>query len=360
MKVFKVLGMMSGTSLDGLDIAYCHIWNENNQWDFEIRQTTTISYDDDLYQNLKNAIHLSEEAHLQLHSDYGIWLGEQAKAFVKKHDLQIDFIASHGHTSHHRPEEGITFQLGDGQKIADIADKKTICDFRSLDMELGGQGAPLVPIGDALLLAEYEFCLNLGGISNMSFQKEEKRLAYDIGLANMPLNYITEKIGLKYDEGGKMAKRGKLIPTLLAELNDLKYYQLPYPKSTGYEWFTSAIVSLLEKFNGSTENLLHTVIHHNCEQIALAIKKEKPKKGSQVLVTGGGALNDFYISTLSEKLGTNCSVKIPPKKFIEFKEALVFAFMGVLKELNEINVLSSVTGAKRNSCSGVVFEPSKI
>lgn len=357
MKLYKILGMMSGTSLDGLDIAYCHLWMEKGRWNFEIRQTTTISYDEELYKKLKHAIHLSEAEHTQLHNDYGVWLGEQAKHFIEKHRLVVDAIASHGHTSHHRPDEGFTFQLGEGQLLANTANQKVICDYRSLDVELGGQGAPLVPIGDALLLPEYEFCLNLGGISNMSFEKNGNRIAYDIGLANMPLNYITEKIDLKYDKGGQLAQKGKLIPALFNALNDLAYYQQPYPKSTGFEWFTDEIVPLIEKYKAATEDLLHTFIHHNCEQLAHAIKKEQPNRGSRVLVTGGGALNTFFINTLQEKLGDACKVHIPPKKFIEYKEALVFAFMGVLKLLGETNVLRSVTGAKSDSCSGVVFTP---
>lgn len=172
MDKYRVLGMMSGTSLDGLDLAYCEFWQEGAQWHFEIRQCGAVSYEKERYQKLKGAIHLSETAHAQLHTDYGKWLGEQAKTFIEKHQLTVDFIASHGHTSHHRPEEGITFQLGDGQELANAAGQKVICDFRTLDVSLGGQGAPLVPIGDQLLLSEYDFCLNLGGISNISFQKK--------------------------------------------------------------------------------------------------------------------------------------------------------------------------------------------
>ncbi len=357
MNKYKVLGLMSGTSLDGLDLAYCHFWKKGVAWDFEIRQCGAISYDKKLFEQLKNAIHLSEEEHLQLHHDYGNWLGHQARDFIEEHQLQIDFIASHGHTSHHRPEEGITFQLGDGQQLANASGAKVICDFRTLDVSLGGEGAPLVPIGDHLLLSEYQFCLNLGGISNISFQKNGKRLAYDIGMANMPLNYLTEQINLKYDNGGALARTGSLVPKLLEDLNALEYYQLPYPKSTGYEWFSSEVKPLLEKTESETKNLLHTVIHHNSEQIARAIKSKKPKGKSQVLVTGGGALNDFFVETLQEKLSRTCEVVIPPKKFIEYKEAMVFAFMGVLKHVGEINVYASVTGAERDSSSGEIFEP---
>lgn len=355
--MYKVLGMMSGTSLDGLDMAYCHFWKNRDKWNFEIRQCSTISYEKELFERLKNAIHLSDEAHSRLHQDYGNWLGTQARSFVEKHDLEIDFVASHGHTSHHRPEDGITFQLGGGQELANISQKKVICDFRTLDVNLGGQGAPLVPIGDHLLFSEYTFCLNLGGISNMSFQKDHQRIAYDIGLANMPLNYLTEKIHLKYDKGGDLARSGKMIPQLLKDLNALNYYKLPYPKSTGYEWFSEEIKPLLEGTEAEIKDLLHTIIHHNCEQIATAIKTENKEKENRVLVTGGGALNNFFIETLEEKLGQDVKVVIPPSKCIEYKEAMVFAFMGVLKHLDEINVYSSVTGATSDSCSGELFTP---
>ena len=348
---------MSGTSLDGLDMAYCHFWKKDGEWDFEIRECGAVPYHTELFELLKNAIHLSEEQHLQLHNDYGNWLGLQAKHFIEKHQLDIDFIASHGHTSHHRPEEGITFQLGNGQQLANVSERKVICDFRTLDVTLGGQGAPLVPIGDHLLLSEYRFCLNLGGISNISFQKTGQRVAYDIGMANMPLNHLTEKINLKYDKGGELARSGALIPQLFDDLNTLEYYTLPYPKSTGYEWFSSKVKPLLEQTQAGTKDLLHTVIHHNCEQIARAIEREKSESQSRVLVTGGGALNDFFVETLQEKLGTTCKVAISPKKFIEYKEAMVFAFMGVLKHLGESNIYASVTGAERDSSSGEIFEP---
>lgn len=354
---YKVLGMMSGTSLDGLDLAYCHFWQKDGKWDFEIRQCTTIAYDHVLYESLKNAIHLSEASHEELHQRYGQWLGEQAKQFIQKHDLEIDFLASHGHTSHHQPEEGITFQLGDGQQIADRSGCKVICDFRSLDVALGGQGAPLVPIGDELLLFEYDFCLNLGGISNISFKKQGKRIAYDIGMANMPLNHVTEKIGLKYDAGGQLAQKGTLIPQLLDAMDQLEYYRLPYPKSTGYEWFSEKVQPLIEKTTAVTEDLLHTVIHHNCGQIAKAIQIENRGKKGKLLVTGGGALNKFFVNTLQEKLGTTIKVVVPPKKLVEYKEAMVFAFMGVLRELGQVNVFSSVTGASEDSSSGSIFEP---
>ena len=354
---FNVLGLMSGTALDGLDLAYCHFWRECKVWHFKMGQCETISYEESLKIKLKDAIHLSKSAHARLHQDYGLWLGQQAQRFLEKHQLQPNFIASHGHTSHHRPEAGITFQLGAGQNIANASGYSVICDFRTLDVELGGQGAPLVPIGDHMLFSAYPFCLNLGGISNISFQKGAHRIAYDVGMANMPLNYITEKLGLAYDAGGKLAQSGKMIPKLLHQLNALAYYQLPYPKSTGYEWFSAVVKPLIDRTHASTEDLLHTIIHHNCEQIARAIKKENNGDGSQLYVTGGGAFNDFFIHTLQEKLPANCTLVIPSKKLIAYKEAMVFAFMGVLKYLGEVNILATVTGAKSDSSSGMLFQP---
>lgn len=357
MHKYKVLGMMSGTSLDGLDMALCHLWKDGDKWDFEIRKAKTIAYPEWLYGFLADAVNLSSQAHDTLHEAFGTWSGEEARQFILEKSLEVDFIASHGHTSHHRPNLGITFQLGEGQHLANASGYKVICDFRTKDVKLGGEGAPLVPIGDKLLLSEYDFCLNLGGISNVSFKKNGERKAYDLGLANMPLNYITKKIGLSYDEDGQLARSGKTDNDLLSELNALRYYKLPYPKSTGYEWFKLDVVPLIEKSSAPTEDLLNTLVEHNCFQIKEAIKKEKPVKNSKMLVTGGGALNSYYISVLKKQLEGLIEVVIPPKKFIEYKEALVFAFMGTLRELNETNVLKSVTGAKEDSCSGEIFLP---
>ncbi len=357
MKTYKVLGLMSGTSLDGLDLAYCHLWHAEGHWKFAIEATKEVSYDLEMRDYLKNAIFLSETDHAELHKDYGVWLGTQSEKFIEEQGLEVDFIASHGHTSHHRPEDGFTFQLGGGQLLANTSGKQVICDFRTKDVSLGGQGAPLVPIGDRLLFHEYDFCLNLGGISNMSFEKDGKRVAYDIGLANMPLNHITQKIGLAYDENGKLARTGKLDVELLKSLNALEYYRLPYPKSTGYEWFTEEIVPMIEASDSNETDLLHTFIHHNCEQIAKEVHANTSGKTQKLFATGGGALNQFFTDTLQEKLGPKVKVVIPSKTIIAFKEALVFALMGVLRLEGNVNILSSVTGATSDSSSGQIFFP---
>ncbi len=348
---------MSGTSLDGLDLAYCHIWEKSGSWAFEIIETKSVSYTKKMQDELKDAISLSAEQLIELHNVYGSWLGAQALAFIQDHNLEVDYIASHGHTTHHRPELGLTFQVGSGQHIANTSGHTVISDFRTNDLSLGGQGAPLVPIGDRIFFSEYDFCLNLGGISNISFEVKDKRIAYDIGLANMILNYITRKVDLDYDENGQLAKSGQLNTTMLNRLNNLKYYLLPHPKSIGYEWFLEEVVPIVDETTDSIENLLHTAIHHICDKIAQQVALHSQGGKQRVLVTGGGALNSFLTETLQKKLASNTSLVVPGKIIIEFKEALIFALMGVLRIERQINVLSSVTGARKDSSSGVIYLP---
>ncbi|MFC4097948.1 anhydro-N-acetylmuramic acid kinase [Euzebyella saccharophila] len=357
MKTHKIIGLMSGTSLDGLDLAYCIIQEKEGAFNFEIAETMSISYSKEMKEKLKNSIYLKADELLVFHNAYGTWLGEQTLQFIQDKQLEVDAIASHGHTTHHQPENGLTFQIGSGQHLANAAGVKTVCDFRTNDIALNGQGAPLVPIGDRLFFGDYDFCLNLGGISNVSFEKKGKRIAYDIGLANMILNHITQKEGLEYDKGGMLARGGVVNANMLQQLNDLEFYGLPYPKSIGFEWFVDKVVPIVDQTNDSMANLLCTSIHHVCEQVAIQIKQNSVSTDQTLFVTGGGALNDYLLEVLQEKLGSTTKVVVPEKKLIEFKEALVFALMGALRLENDINVLSSVTGAKRDSSSGVVFLP---
>lgn len=350
---------MSGTSLDGLDLCYCYITNGTDQWTFEIIETKSVGYSEAMQGELKDSIYLKADELLQFHNTYGTWLGQQAKQFVLEKKLDIDFIASHGHTTHHQPENGLTFQMGSGQHLANESGHKVICDFRTNDVALGGQGAPLVPIGDELFFGKYDFCLNLGGISNISLEQKGKRIAYDIGLANMILNHITRKIDLAYDNGGELARSGRINQMMLDSLNGLEYYLLPYPKSIGYEWFVEEVAPIVDGTEDRIENLLHTAVHHICEKVAQQIKMNATtKSGNSLFVTGGGALNHFLIEVLQDKLGKHTKVIVPKKELIEFKEAVVFALMGALRIEQEINVLKSVTGAKRDSSSGVLFLPS--
>ncbi len=354
---YKILGLMSGTSLDGLDLALCHLVEEGGSWRYTIEHTKEVPYSKKMRETLGNAISLSDNDHMQLHRDYGSWLGKEAKKFMEEEKLEVDFIASHGHTSHHRPDQGITFQLGDGQILANESGTQVVCDFRSKDVSLGGQGAPLVPIGDKLLFHQYDFCLNLGGISNISFEWEGKRIAFDIGLANMPLNHITRSMGLEYDKDGGLARSGSLDPHLLDRLDRLEYYRLPNPKSTGYEWFVAEVLPLIQVSDRPKIDQLNTFVHHNCGQIAAVVHRYSKGSKAKLLATGGGALNPYFMEVLRERLGPNIEVPQPKRDLIAYKEALIFALMGALRMEGRINVLRSVTGAREDSCSGELYLP---
>ena len=357
MSTYKIVGLMSGTSLDGLDLAYCQLVEKNGKWDFKLLKNKSIGYEADMRERLKNAIFLDGKALLLLHNQYGIWLGKQALRFIEADAPDVDVIASHGHTSHHQPGLGLTFQLGSGQHLATTSGRPVVSDFRTLDIVLGGQGAPLVPIGDQLFFSAYSHCLNLGGISNVSFEYNGSRVAYDIGLANMLLNFIAQKTGLSFDSNGDLARKGTLLPELFKRLNNLEYYGLPFPKSTGYEWFLREVVPVIDETDASIEDLLHTAVHHICEQVAFQLRLYDAGPKKRLLVTGGGALNGFLIEVLKERVGPEFEVELPGAALIEFKEALVFALMGALRLESRINVLRSVTGASRDSSSGVIYYP---
>ncbi|MCQ0110075.1 anhydro-N-acetylmuramic acid kinase [Zhouia amylolytica] len=354
---YHVIGLMSGTSLDGLDLAYCKFNKNDQQWSFELLKGKSIAYKEAFKAILKNTINLPASELLHFNNQYGTWLGKQVDLFIKDHNLSVDFIASHGHTVFHQTNIGLTYQIGSGQHLANTSGIKTICDFRTNDVALGGQGAPLVPIGDALLFSDYKFCLNLGGISNISFNVNNERNAYDIAPVNMLLNYLTNKINLDYDKGGAIAAKGNLNPELLEKLNALEFYKLPYPKSLGYEWFSEQVLPIVKCLNDTSENLLNTAVHHITDQIAKSINMIKYTPKDKLLITGGGAKNSFLIEVLAKKL-PRVDIVVPDENIIDFKEAIVFAFMGVLRDLNEINCLKSVTGARKDSSSGVIFYPS--
>jgi anhydro-N-acetylmuramic acid kinase len=353
----QILGIMSGTSLDGLDLALCEFDESTQGWSYHILKTGFKPYEAIMRNELMTAISANGEELLRLHETYGKWVGEQARDFLEEADARPDAIASHGHTVHHQPDRGFTFQLGAARQIALATGIKTVGDFRSLDVALGGQGAPLVPAGDQLLFGTYDFCLNLGGICNVSFEKDGKRLAFDIGIANMLLNHLCAPLGLPYDREGSLAKKGSLNASLLKALDGLPYYQKPYPKSTGFEWFRDAVLPLLDQYPDRVENHLHTAVHHIAGQIGRQLQELSSNNGGSVLVTGGGALNTYLMEVLQKKLGTDYSIARPFRELVSFKEALIFAFLGALRLKGRTNVLSSVTGAKRDSCSGVVYLP---
>ncbi len=348
MAVYKAIGLMSGTSLDGLDICFANFWKENSSWKFEIIKAETIPYPKVLEEKLRNSIHLSSQDLLALHSEYGFYLGEITKDFITKNQLSdIDLIASHGHTVFHQPQRKFTLQIGDGRAIKLQTQIPVIYDFRSQDVLLGGNGAPLVPIGDELLFSDYDACLNLGGFSNISFKINEERIAFDIAPVNIVLNKLVQDFGQDYDENGDLSRKGNINPQLLEQLNSLEFYAQSHPKSLGIEWCNANVFPL---FSG-IENLdvLATFTEHAAEQISKIFNIHQFNK---VLFTGGGTYNQFLIEKIKSK--TNTEIIIPEKQIIDFKEALIFAFMGVLRLNNETNVLASATGSSHNHSSGII------
>ncbi len=349
---YNVIGLMSGTSLDGVDIACCE-FNYNKVWSFKLLQSETISYDTFWNKKLREIHHSSAEEICKADCSYGNLLGKLVKDFCEKFQLSPDFISSHGHTVFHQPQIGFTKQIGSGAHLSAIAGLPVICDFRSLDVALGGQGAPLVPIGDKYLFADADYCLNLGGIANISFDKGEERIAFDICACNLVLNYYSLKKGMPFDKNGILAGRGKTNLSLLIKLNNLPYYSMLLPKSLGREDVEKDIIPLINTFDLSIEDILATFCEHISLQIAKITGEENNQK--KILVTGGGTFNNYLLNCIIK----NCNVEIiiPENKIIEYKEAIIFGFLGVLRMRNEINCLKSVTGAHLNNCGGAIYLP---
>ncbi|MDO5615740.1 MAG: anhydro-N-acetylmuramic acid kinase [Cruoricaptor ignavus] len=342
------IGLMSGTSLDGLDICYSSFHkNKNNIWHFEIIKAETLEYSKKWEKKLREAIHLKSEDLLALHSEYGFYLGECVQKFIKQNNLKkIDVIASHGHTVFHQPERKFTLQIGDGRAIKIINQIPTVYGFRSQDVLMNGNGAPLVPIGDELLFSEYAACLNIGGFSNISLKENNQRIAFDICPVNIVLNDFAKKLGQNFDKNGELAKNGIVNEKALKQLNSLKYYSQKIPKSLGIEWVIKEVSPILKKLN--PQEALATFTEHSAEKIAETLNHYQSEN---VLITGGGAYNQFLIERIKAK--TKTSIIIPNNDLVEYKEALVFALMGVLRTQNENNVIASATGSSEDHCSGI-------
>lgn len=347
---YIIAGVMSGTSLDGLDVAICEFAKNQTGYNYKILEATTLSYDRQQKNKLQAAPYLNVENYFLLHHQFGKFIGKQVNKLTEASRLKLHAVASHGHTIFHQPTKGFTTQMGCGATIAAVSNLTTVCDFRSLDVALNGQGAPLVPIGDKLLFGNYRSCLNIGGIANISFDKDEKRIAFDICIANMALNFFAKKEGHEFDKGGKMAASGKVNEALFNELNHLEFYSVNKAKSLGREWFEIDFLRVVEKFPLETKDILCTISEHCAFQIANVLNKNNL---NNVLVTGGGAKNTFLMQALKKHY--KGEVIIPDEKVIDFKEALIFAFLGYLRLTNQINTLSTVTGAKKDSVGGAVY-----
>ncbi len=340
---------MSGTSLDGLDLVLASFTGEDDHWRFSILKAVTIPYSESWKHDLTAAPAMTGEQLIALHKAYGRYLGIQVRDFLKDAGIRPALVASHGHTVFHQPEKGLVFQLGDGNVIAAETGLPVVFDFRSPDVALGGQGAPLVPAGDRLLFTEYAACLNLGGFANISYETARGRIAYDLCPANLALSHVISVTGREYDKDGETGRKGRVDSRLLECLDNLDYYRLSPPKSLGREWLENFFFPCSDRSRASVEDKLRTVYEHIATQIQRGITFRKP---ARMLVTGGGAHNIFLIELLKKK----CPVEIvvPSGEITDYKEALIFAFLGVLRMKNRVNCLASVTGAKKDSSCGLV------
>lgn len=350
---YNVVSVMSGTSLDGIDLLHVN-FTFNNSWEFDVISCETVKYTEGWKKKLLNLTHNSIDELKSIDARYSLYLANQISEFIlSKNIKEIDFIASHGHTALHKPEKGYTYQIGNQQVLADFLQQKVICDYRVQDVELGGQGAPLVPIGDRLLFGNYTYCINLGGFANISFENDLDRIAYDICPVNIVLNHYVSRINLEYDDKGQLGRTGNLNNTLLNELNSLSYYTKNPPKSLGLEWVQSIILPIIDSYSLELKDILRTFVEH----AAIQISKALTFNDSSVLITGGGAYNLFLIERI--KQSSNSIITIPSKEIIEYKEALIFGLLGVLRNRNEVNCFSSVTGAIKDHSSGNILIPKK-
>jgi len=347
---YIVLGLMSGTSLDGVDIAICSFVKSASEWNHKLLYSYTYQYNAQWKSLLSQAEKLSSDKLIKLDREYGNFLGELINDSVKQSGIKPVLIASHGHTVFHKPDEGYSCQIGHGANIALTTGIDVVADFRSNDVANGGQGAPLVPFGDKFLYGKYQSCLNLGGFSNISFDWEGKRIAFDICPVNIILNYLATKTGFDYDKNGALGKRGKTNDTLLLKLNSLHFYNDSAPKSLSKEWLNKEFLPVIDHDNSTLEDKLSTIYDHVVFQIVKILKEYNL---NEVFVTGGGTHNNYLVHLLNDS--SNVEFIIPDIQTIDYKEAIVFGFLGLMRNLNLINCLASVTGAMNNSICGAVY-----
>lgn len=338
--------------MDGLDLALVDFFFKNRKWKFKIVRCSTVPYNINLIKKLAGASDLSGWELAQLDVEFGKYIAEKAIDFISGIAKKPLFIAIHGQTVFHKPPDGVTYQLGHGAPINALTQLPVICDFRSVDVALGGQGAPLVPMGELHLFPENKIFVNLGGIANISCHYSSNNiLAYDVAACNILTNFLAHKTNKSYDKKGEIAAKGRLLPGLLKKLNNFPYFKLQPPKSLHRDTIEQNYFQLFEDIDNEIEDLMATVVEHISHQIAISINTMEIN--SDVLVTGGGAYNEFLIEKLRAKSKKNIIVPKPP--IIEFKEAVIFAFLGILRLLNTPNCLASVTGAPINSINGSIY-----
>tara|TARA_B100001105_G_scaffold229167_1_gene200617 strand:+ start:6680 stop:7744 length:1065 start_codon:yes stop_codon:yes gene_type:complete len=345
-----VIGLMSGTSLDGLDICFVS-FKKSNYSKYNIINSKTYRYNEKWIEKLKKSIFLNKQELKKIDIEYGTLISNYLKEFISEFSIdKIDLISSHGHTVFHEPNKGKTLQIGDGKTINKIIKTDVVCDFRTQDVKYKGQGAPLVPIGDLDLFSNYKFCLNLGGFSNVSIKDNNKIKAFDICPVNTVLNHYSKKMGYTFDQDGVLSKKGTVNLDLLNQLNQMSFYNKSGPKSLGIEFVKSKVIPLIDSHILNPKDILRTYIEHISDQISKSIGSYF---NDRILISGGGTYNNTLIDSIKTKVKSK--VIVPDSQIIDYKEALIFAYMGLLKSKEKINCLKSVTGAIKDHSSGKIF-----
>lgn len=364
MASFKCIGVMSGSSLDGLDIAYCEISDKgDDEWEYKILIAECIPYPAKWKLRLEKLVLQNAVTYIKTHTFLGHYMGETIAAFIERYDIadELDFIASHGQTVFHQPDNHFTSQIGDGAAIATKTGFPVICDFRTTDVALGGQGTPIAPIANKCFFPSYKYFLNLGGIANIAAKRNDGSfIAFDICAVNLALNRLAGKLGMEYDKDGESARAGQVNEELLTDLKGSWYYDKEYPKSLSGGWVTKVMNPVLSKHKISIEDKLRTVVELIAFQINASLQVIAQREGVSyspedvLYITGGGAFNKFLIEKIQEYVPLK--VIVPDAETVEFKEALLVALMGVLRVTNKVNCLSSVTGSERDNIGGCIYQ----
>ena len=370
--VYRVIGVMSGSSMDGLDMAYCVLSEVGGEWSCEIEAADSMSFSEDWKNKLLALTDFSAKELIQAHVDFGHYMGQRINAFIEKNALEhkVHYVASHGHTVFHEPtpvrgklQNGMTFQIGDGASIAAELELPVISDLRNMDVAFGGQGAPVVPIAEKLLWGGYDYFLNLGGIANISYHpnnddNHDVAWAYDVCPANRVLNSLLNTIDKEYDDKGALAASGTCDGILLQKLNELDYYNQPAPKSLANQFGLEKLLPLIQESGLELKHQVNTMVEHIAMQIGKACLSEGPtdSDGKNMLISGGGAHNDYLLQRIDHYCGLKkVTIEKADVQTLEYKEAVAMALMGALRWREEENVLSSVTGAKKNSIGGALW-----
>ena len=364
-KSVRALGLMSGTSLDGVDIALIKT-DGIDVYDFG--RAYTVPYDDSLREQIRSILGLKPDteqnaAKISLVENLlTAFHAEVVKDFLSAEDEPVDVIGFHGHTIHHEPENHYTHQIGDGQLLADLTGIKVVNRFRNADVCAGGQGAPLVPVYHAALCADMEkpvAVLNIGGVSNITWiGSTGEMLAFDTGPGNAPVNdWVLKHAGMHMDYNGKLAISGKVNEPILSVLMKHKYFAKYPPKSIDRNIFNEK----LEHLEGlSLEDGAATATAFTAEAVAYSISFFLPEPPKKLIISGGGANNPTMVRfirrrlpdievTTGREIGWNC----------EAMEAQAFAYLAVRRLAGLPITFPTTTGVSEPLPGGEIHTPGK-